>query len=119
MADLISRAELKEKVLLYRANNEHACLVDKTDVLEDMETIIDLAPAVEAGPKWIPVAERLPENDVWVLVCKQDIKTGWMSMAVDRCILTVGGDRLWLNDYASWKTVLTHWMPLPDPPKEV
>jgi hypothetical protein len=25
---------------------------------------------------------------------------------------------MWINDLGSWKSKVTHWMPLPEPPKE-
>ena len=61
----------------------------------------------EAVPKWIPVTERLPEEDGCYLVAvKNDhqrrySKTAWFS-------------------HGSWfaRQDVTHWMPLPEPPKE-
>ena len=67
--------------------------------------------------EWNSVKDRLPDNDDWVLVCRKTIKTGYTTMVVDRCTFTVGGDRVWLAEYATYKQVVTHWMPLPQPPK--
>lgn len=60
--------------------------------------------------KWIPVSERLPENDQYAL-----------------CLFTDGSyhvfqwnyiDWMW-NDGCEWwqEKDVTHWMPLPEPPK--
>lgn len=70
--------------------------------------------AVDAMPRWISVEERLPEDQ--------------------KNILTVNGHReirvmaLWHKHGDSWTWILnerfrhfndiTHWMPLPEPPKE-
>jgi hypothetical protein len=76
------------------------------------ETIADhlLANGVTVQ-KWIPISERLPEPTNLVVA------------------LTAGGDRIiarldkygWLR-YGGYETErlrpITHWMPLPDPPKE-
>ena len=67
--------------------------------------------------EWISVKDRLPETDDWVLVCRKTIKTGYTTIVVDRCTFTVGGDRMWLAEYATYKQVVTHWMQLPQPPK--
>lgn len=64
-------------------------------------------------PKWIPVTERLPEKDKEVLCLLGD---GEFWLAVwDHC-----DDGLW-TDGERWvsKCFVTHWMPLPEPPKEV
>ena len=66
---------------------------------------------------WISVKDRLPKTDDWVLVCRKTIKTGYTTMVVDGCTFTVGGDRVWLAEYATYKQVVTHWMPLPQLPK--
>ena len=67
--------------------------------------------------EWISVKDRLPETDEWVLVCRKTIKIGYTTMVVDRCVFPVSGGRMWLAEYATYKQVVTHWMPLPQPPK--
>ena len=61
--------------------------------------------------QWIPVTERLPENTVEVLVFrpKMKIEIG-ISCRIDDEWLRYGKD-LHGND------VITHWMPLPEPPE--
>ena len=77
---------------------------------------IDVAPTVNPY-EWISVKDRLPDHDDWVLVCRQTIKTGYTTIVVDKCTLTVGGDRMWFSEYSTWQQVVTHWMPLPPLPK--
>jgi hypothetical protein len=60
--------------------------------------------------KWIPVTERLPEEKGDVLVCdtREDFVSTWEYL----------GNDLWLYDNIFWCTDdVTHWMPLPEPPK--
>ena len=72
----------------------------------------------EAGkPKWIPVTERLPNGRYDVLVSRtwwNERKTptiGWYNEVAKKWyIITEDGYRV--NDK------VTHWMPLPEPPKE-
>lgn len=66
--------------------------------------------ALRAANAWIPVAERLPDDDIEVLVfitenCSYDIM--------------YHNDNRWFADYvgASYSTTsVTHWRPLPEPP---
>lgn len=63
------------------------------------------------GGKWISVEDRLPEDDARVLVC--DTREDYVS------IWEYFGDGLWFGDEVIWATEdITHWMPLPEPPKE-
>jgi hypothetical protein len=58
--------------------------------------------------KWIPVSERLPEEFQRVLICG-----AYKFLAVGR-VMNGRWVISWNNDEA--KSV-THWMPLPEPPK--
>ena len=60
-------------------------------------------------PKWIPVKERLPDEDDEVLVVAVNVfnhDDRWVSID-------------WLYS-GGWQQheIVTHWMPLPTPPKE-
>lgn len=76
--------------------------------------LIEDAPAVR---EWIPVSERLPENmDDRVLVLlptkSYDYPIGNQHIDTDR----------YRGEYRKWVRYgdkVTHWMPLPEPPKEV
>lgn len=64
-----------------------------------------------AKHKWISVKDRLPEERVWVLcLCRSGIRE----------VLRWQNEQ-WLHDlspFAYMKSFVTHWMPLPEPPKE-
>lgn len=57
--------------------------------------------------KWIPVTERLPEQGQEVIAYSGNILSP-----------SVFAYKFWRKDYDTWVHV-THWMPLPEPPKEV
>lgn len=64
-----------------------------------------------AQPKWISVEEKLPENDDNYLVFTSDKN--------EEEIATYYGDGEWLtHDLTNLTRLVTHWMPLPEPPKE-
>ena len=57
--------------------------------------------------EWISVDDRLPEKDEIVIIC------------TDKNFIYAGeliGDT-WFLDNDSWTETVTHWMPLPQPPK--
>ena len=65
-------------------------------------------------PKWIPLSERLPENDQRVLCFMKDKAFGTFRVFQWNYI-----DWQW-NDGSEWydENDVTHWMQLPEPPKE-
>lgn len=81
-----------------------------TDAIEELQAQLlfsnDAAKAIaEKVPKWISVTERMPEKHKRVFVC-----TRWKAVGID-----------FVNADGDWYTTggVTHWMPLPEPPKEV
>ena len=57
--------------------------------------------------KWIPVTERLPKDDRQVLACTKKGKA-----------FSAHYDHKWKSWSVSHTVKITHWMPLPEPPKE-
>jgi hypothetical protein len=73
-------------------------LLDKAaDAIEELQSQL---------PKWIPVTERLPENDKTVLVWDRRNSREYFNIC----------------EHGRWIILrqedITHWMPLPEPPKE-
>ena len=80
-------------------------------------------PTIEAGPKWISVKDKLPDVGVPVLVAYHNFIDGevqgdsvaaqlfqpacwyWWEGSIEDCDNEV-------------RVEITHWMPLPEPPKE-
>ena len=74
----------------------------------------------DAVQRWVPVSEMMPTPYVDVLTLRQNVLTE-KSHYVGIEYITLYGDEhipTWSKDYLSWKTRVTHWMPLPEPPKE-
>ena len=65
--------------------------------------------AANAQPRWIPVTDRLPDEEEAVLAfCTNTgtVKVAWLIEGV-----------WWTWDFYGFH--ISHWMPLPEPPKEV
>ena len=63
-------------------------------------------------PGWIPVSQDLPKKP------KPNLRRGWYLVALESgCVMSLGfeydGEK-WFNTASP----VTHWMPLPEPPKE-
>ena len=67
--------------------------------------------------QWISVNDRLPPPYTPVLTCRQSFGKNPTYTKVDQMVLLYGDDKVWTDDLGTWKTVVTHWMPLPQPPK--
>lgn len=66
--------------------------------------------------KWIPVTERLPENKQTVLAIRKD---GSMFIGYYLTYIDTGRWHIWTarNSTKQITQIVTHWMPLPEPPK--
>ena len=60
--------------------------------------------------EWISVSERLPKEGVRVLVWLKGDNSQYTS---------IDTDRLSLKKWVRWGRLVTHWMPLPEPPEGV
>lgn len=59
--------------------------------------------------KWIPVTERLPKKDEYVL-CYSEYDTWFIGYRGFH-----SGE--WIRDGVMYPAEITHWMPLPEPPE--
>ena len=72
--------------------------------------------AISDKPRWIPVAERLPETHghyfIWVARGKGKL------IGYDDIGYFGRGKFSWEHISQEWPEEVTHWMPIPEPPKE-
>lgn len=96
LADLLKKAD---------KNCERKCITDYEDaILDNADYLIENGVVV---PQWISVEDRLPNNDVRVLV----------SVDSDKSDTKIDTDRMVCRQWVRWGMSVTHWMPLPEPPK--
>ena len=83
-------------------------LVDPIEAVADY--LLDSGVTVQ---EWVSVKDRLPENDQWALCFMEDKSFGTFRVFQWNYI-----DWQW-NDGNEWfdEKDVTHWMPLPEPPK--
>ena len=78
---------------------------------------VNAIPAADVRPvKWIPVTERLPELHEEVLVCTEEYGETVLGFAMVAVFEGTGWLEAW--ERKTYLTAVTHWMPLPEPPKE-
>lgn len=98
----------KNKVVATGATRYDAALEEAADAIEEL-----------SKPKWIPVTERLPESQGPFLTRygfgDASIETGQFFYGV-LYYLYADADPHWQHE--SVGVEVTHWMPLPEPPKE-
>ena len=81
------------------------------DAIEEQSLVLEsYRNRMKAGCDWIPVTERLPERRRWVLCRCQANITEVMRFE----------NAEWYHDpsHVYFFEFVTHWMPLPDPPKK-
>ena len=67
---------------------------------------------------WISVKERLPEPYIPVITARKRFDGKGCDYEVDYISFRYSEKLLWSSDLRTWRSVVTHWMPLPEPPKE-
>ena len=90
-------------------------LLDALGIDDDWYTNGEIADHIIANgvtvQQWIPVSERLPERYKYVLL--------WDAMDRDIFMGVLDDKREWyIPGYSGELFIVTHWMPLPEPPKE-
>ena len=75
-------------------------------------------------PKWISVKDRLPEESGNYIVCCDDSSCSygegiWYSSDVVVVSEYYEGSWIWYEGGTEWslENIVTHWMPIPQPPK--
>ena len=87
-------------------------LDEAADAIENMSEAYDklsrhMDDLVALMPRWIPVTEALPEIRKVVFITDGiDVGIGWMNQG------------WWNTSFTNIRDAVTHWMPLPEPPKE-
>lgn len=98
-------------------------LVDPTEAVADY--LLDSGVTVR---EWIPVTERLPDKKgVFLVYVKTQnkwggyIKTTWFTTCYEGVEDHMQGKKIWYDydsDFGDYEVRnVTHWMPLPEPPK--
>ena len=71
--------------------------------------------ALEHQPEWISVKDRLPPDNKYILTYTPNLA---VSIITQEYVTYYGEDDDEWNEYWSMRGNVTHWMPLPEPPKE-
>ena len=103
--ELIEELRL-ESVNMHYEKTDCQLFAKAADAIEDLENRLNLW-RQDKIRRWIPVTERLPEENYNCLVCDDGfVEEGYRNM--------VGG---WYDFHGDRLKFVTHWMPLPQPPE--
>lgn len=122
MNDLVNREQVLEICRCFPIGTYRNEAVYDSSLSTAMDRISDL-PAVIPEPRWIPVTERIPEDDlpkgstakqIKVLVAYKRKNCSW----VIRTQLRQKGRWYGRPDEWDWSVSdpISHWLPLPEPP---
>lgn len=107
--DLISRSALLEELEWLKANANES---SKAEVEEYIQRVKN-APAVTEKSQWIPVTERLPKGECIAFGYQGEMIMGYLGSEA------MGGETLYYaENEGEYLYYVTHWRPLPEPPKE-
>ena len=120
MDDLIRRSDAIEYFMTNTNWNDEEG--DPIDDAEDKRALLtDYFNGVQSAQQWIPVSERLPEVDVFVLVTLQHFN-GETDVIIAKVVKGYFSNELeWESDNGEWTWGVEcgfAWMPLPEPYKE-
>lgn len=128
--------DVREKLIGLIANAKYICANDYSDHTEDeyiADTLLDNGVTVQ---EWISVKDRLPEPEQEVLLCTREIETygkhnekkkiyrniyiGYLDGHEWITFYCYGCEYIFrMNEKFPNETIeVTHWMPIPEPPKE-
>lgn len=93
----------------YNAEQRFLVIEEAANAIEELSIFNASNTLNNDAMRWIPVTEWLPETYTWVLVSAENHKVAFDAF--------YDGDK-W-KDAVLNELIVTHWMPLPEPPKEV
>lgn len=106
--EIIERYKISDPASLYELDTNLACNM----AIRAMEEIERLK---AEQPKWIPVEERLPEKcDFYLVRDFGEIKMNGKKIGLTKVMMFYPEEKQWEKHNED----VTHWMPLPKPPKE-
>ena len=92
------------------------------ELLDSVETLDNLTDMLmECVPQWISVKERLPEPETEVIAAFDDgyVWAMWQKWSLTDEYEEGESPFDYYKDVGAGIHTVTHWMPLPEPPKEV
>ena len=116
--DLVKRLRNRRIALQAGLSGEDFPLLrEASDAIEELSIVVEgYRKRMWTGSDWIAVTERLPKLHEEVLVCNKDYGLSELGFAM----VAVWDGTNWIETWNKIDAIhcITHWMPLPEPPKE-
>lgn len=124
MDELVKRLRELPHLLFVQLHGHEDVVYQAADAIEELSLTAEsykrsmeawADEAANAQPRWISVTERLPEDRQSVLVHRDD-----GGIFIFEYFTTSPTDECWIDDHLNVYSAycVTHWMSLPEPPKE-
>lgn len=108
----IDRAELRATIQKWIDAHTDVDDTDGVGLLEDVLWEINAQPTLAPPNEWVSVEERLPGVS-GNYICAVKDKNGSVWTIPAEWSLEV---EMWIGAFGEIKNIVTHWMPLPEPP---
>ena len=119
MYDKLIKRLRKTSIDFGESDHVSVMMIEAADAIEDLQGKAKVLEKLadywcNKAPKWIPVTERLPKENGFYLCLYKHKASGGVAMDEGLSILQWINNKWGINDIY----LVTHWMPLPQPPKD-
>jgi len=117
---LIKVGQIQIYSVLANTYGAESAIKNAQKYVDDVLSEFDRLEAIEEARRWIPVSERLPEDNQWVIMWNDllDVAREGRHFSKDGMHQWESASGIFYNDDSHYNHI-THWQPLPEAPNEI